>query len=165
MKGNISKVRLISLFNLVSLFVVISYFGCQKGNPFVHTKISEHVFIDSQEREFIFDQPFKPKKMINKVCFEYTDSLKPDKSGTKFPEFSDGTQLKLKAFVIDQNGKRYELNNIENAFDNYICVLPESESWRDISKTDTVFVKLLVHSNKKLNLSKIQWVSYNIWDI
>lgn len=159
------KLRKGLILNLAFLPFLLFMFACKTSDPFVSTPISDVVIIDTNEQEILFNKPFKPKKMVNKVCFEYSDKLIADKLGAKPPSFPDGSPLQLTAFVIDQNGKKYALDHIENSFENYHCILPQDKSWLEISKTDATLVKLLVRSNRKINLSKIEWVSYDIWDI
>ena len=153
------------LFTSVLLSALLNIFACKPSNPFAYTPISGAVVIDTHEQEFIFDKPFKPKKMVVKICFEYSDKL-TTREISQPPKFPDGTVLKLTASVIDQKGRKYELSQVANSVENYLCISPElTNEWMDISKTNTVFIRLLVYSNRKLNVSKIQWVSYDIWDI
>jgi hypothetical protein len=159
-----NKFRDSRLFLLFLQFLLVMS-ACKTSEPFVYRTISKGAIIDTNEQEIVFDSPFKPKKMVNKVCFEYTDNLIADKSGTLSPKFPDGLPLQLNVFVLDQNGRKYALDHIENSFENYHCILPSDKSWLEISKTNTTFVKLVVSSNRKINISLIQWVSYDIWDI
>ena len=138
--------------------------ACHRRSPFVDTPISGAIVIDSASREIIFEKPFKPTKQVSKICFEYTDPLSVYDIA-KAPQFGDGTNLRLEAKIVDRNGKSYDLDDIENSVDYYICLVPGSKDWLDISKTDTAFVKLIVRSNRPIHLSKIEWVAYNSWDI
>lgn len=152
------------LITIISLLIMLMTFACKAGNPFIQTPISGAMVIDTKEQVIVFDKPFKPKKMINKICFGYSDTLVA-KSISEPPKFSDGTSLKLTAIVVDQNSKEYTLSYIENSPQGNLCIRPENEDWFDVSKTNTTFIKLVVSSNRKINLSKIEWVSYDIWDI
>lgn len=102
---------------------------------------------------------------MNKICFEYSEKLKID-SITKPPKFPDGTPLVITSYLIDQNGKKYETNGISQNGENYICFAPENYvAWLDISKQNISFIKLVVKSNPKIKVSKIEWKSYNAWDM
>ena len=148
-----------------SILLITLLSACNRGNPFVETPIIGQTVIDTYEQEFVFEKPFKPNKQVNKICFAHSDNLTVD-SISEPPKFSDETPLKLTAFIVDQNGRKYELNDIENSVENYLCIVPsEYGEWLDISKTKIVFIKLVVSSNRKVNMSKIQWVGYNVWDI
>lgn len=152
------------VFSSILSIVLINTLACKPSNPFIDTPISGAKVIDTSEQEIIFNKPFKPKKMINKICFEYSDKLTAEPISEP-PKFSDGTTLQLTAVIVDQNDRKYELDHVENSVENYLCIRPKYDAWLNISKTDTTFVKLLIRSNRKINLLQIQWVSYDIWDI
>ena len=149
---------------LTCCLILFTSFSCRFGPPFVATPITSNTVIDSEEKVFIFEKPFKPYKPINKVCFEYPDKLDATVISEP-PKFPDGESLNITAYVFDQNGKRYELDYIENSVENYLCLRPDYDGWLKISDKDVSFIKLTVKSNRRIRMSKIQWVSYHILDI
>lgn len=163
MKNKLKQKTILVLCNLVviaSLFIV----SCKPINPFSHTLISNNLVIDKVGQEIIFDKPFKPKKQVNKVCFDYFDKLKV-LDISKPPVFPDETPLLITGYLVDKKGKRYDLDNISKNGTNYLCLTPEYTSeWLNIYKKDISFLKLYVSSNRKFNVSKIEWESYNAWD-
>ena len=120
-------------FSSILVIAFLTTLTCKPRDPFVYTPISGVVVIDTLEHEFIFDKPFKPKKMVNKVCFEYSDELSALEISQP-PKFPDGTELKLTATIVDQNGRNYELDDIENSVEGYLCIRHRSDDWLDISK-------------------------------
>jgi hypothetical protein len=142
--------------------VLLNTFACEV-NKRIHTPISRETIIDTNEQEIVFDKPFKLKRQVVRVCFEYSDNLKISSYGD-VPRFSDGTSLKLITSVVNQNGRKYELSKIGTSFENTICLEPElTDEWIFISKTKITFTKLLVYSNRKINISKIEWWEFNPW--
>ena len=161
-KMNFVKSRILIFLFILTLIV---FFACKPSNPFVHTPISDAIVIDNGEQEIVFDKPFKPEKQVNEVCFEYPEKLKID-SITKPPKFADGKLLVIKSYLIDQNGEKWETNSITRNRESYICFTPENYSdWLDISKSNISFIKLVVSSNPKIKVSKIEWKTYNAWDM
>jgi hypothetical protein len=127
--------------------------------------ISESTVINNNQKEFPFSKPFKPSKQVNEVCFHYSGFLKVNEI-TKPPQFADGTPLIITAYIVDQNNENLELNSITRNGDNLLCLGPGNyKEWLDISKMNTTFVKLPVQSNREINISKIEWKTYNSWDI
>jgi hypothetical protein len=81
------------------------------------------------------------------------------------PKFADGTPLLITSYLIDNRNEKLELNSITRNGENYFCFVPENYTeWLAISKKNASFVKLLVQSNRKINVSKIEWKTYNAWD-
>jgi hypothetical protein len=153
------------MFRFILLISILTCVSCKLGNPFVHIPISGPTTIDNQERKFIFDKPFEPIKQVNEICFEYVDNLKVD-SIPKPPVFPDGKPLIITSYLVDQNDKKYDLSEITRNRENYLCLTPDNyDEWLGISKQDVAFVQLFVRSNRKLDLLKIEWKSYNAWDM
>lgn len=143
---------------------LIGFSTCKPSNPFIHTPISGEIVIDNNEREFVFNKPFKPTRQVNEICFEYSENLKIDQI-TSPPKFADGKPLIITSYLVDQNGEKYETTSITRNGENYICFTPENYvAWLDISKQNISFIKLFAHSNPKINILKIEWKSYNSWD-
>ena len=165
MRKDLKRSILCLKFWTAFLCAVFLFVSCKPTDPFDRTPISGNVILDTQGQEFVFERPFKPRKQVVKVCFEYSDDLNAF-SISKQPAFRDGTFLKLTGSVVDAKGRTYELSHVANSVENYLCLTPElTDEWMHISKRDVAFIKLLVHSNRKINITKIQWVSFNIWDI
>ncbi len=152
---------------VIFFFFALTFTGfsaCKPSNPFVHTPISGEIVIDNNEREFVFNKPFKPTKQVNEICFEYSENLKISQIESP-PKFSDGNPLIITSYLVDQNGEKYQTTHIKRNRENYGCFTPENYvAWLDISKRNISFTKFFVHSNLKINISKIEWKSYNAWD-
>lgn len=153
--------RSIRVLFLIVLLVVVA---CKPSNPFVHTPISDTIVIDDNERVIVFDKPYKPKKQVNEICFEYVDNLEIV-AIEKPPLFADGTPLIITSYLVDHYNEKHELSNISKNAPNTLCFTPKNYGeWLDVSKREVTFVKLIVRSNRKIDLSKIEWNSYNAWD-
>ncbi|HEX8636839.1 MAG TPA: hypothetical protein VF692_02160, partial [Pyrinomonadaceae bacterium] len=92
--------KLEHLKRVLFLTVLIVMFACKPSNPFVHTPISGAIVIDNDEREIVFDKPYKPKKQVNEICFEYVGNLKID-AIEKPPLFADSTPLIITSYLVD----------------------------------------------------------------
>jgi hypothetical protein len=146
-------------------FIMVSgAISCKPKDPFVTTPIIGPIVIDTAEQEIVFAQPYKPVKQVVKVCFAYADDLNAFPI-SKPPLFPDGVRLELTASIIDQHGSNYKLTHVENSVDNYYCISPRSDAWLKISESDTTFLKLIVRSNRRINISRIEWVQYNALDL
>lgn len=150
----------------IILFIILSVSNCKPSDPFIHIPISGSTVIDANQKEFPFSKPFKPSKQVNEVCFEHAETLKLEEYSMNPPRFADGTPLLITAYLGDNRNERLELNKITRLVENYLCFVPENyNEWLAISKKDVSFLKLSVQSNRKINVSKIEWRTYNAWDI
>ena len=155
---------LILKFSSILLITLINTFACKPRNPFVHTEISGPITIDHSEKEITFERAFKPKKQANEICFRYSENLKIGLIKDP-PKFSDGTPLVIDLHLFDQKDIRYEFSSISTNKEGTICFVPDNyNEWQEISTKQTLFVKMIVRSNQKLEVSKIEWESYNSWD-
>lgn len=152
---------------LTALLIAVMWlaFACKLGNPFVFTLIASQITIDQNEKEIVFNQPFKPTKQVNRVCFEYDERLNIG-SIKEPPKFSDGTSLMLDLRLFDEQNVQYKFSKIGRNREKYICFVPEDyDQWLDIAEKEVTFVRMTVRCNQTLNISKIEWESYNAWDL
>lgn len=149
----------------VVVFVVSQILACKPGKPFSHLQISGEIVLDNNEQKLIFAEPFKASKQVNDVCFGYYDNLQIQYVDNP-PTFPDGKPLLITARLTDQAGKIIELNNISRNAPHYLCLTPmEYDWWISIYKTDIRFTELTVQSNRRINISKIEWEMHNAWDL
>lgn len=150
---------------MIGLATAVFHICCKSVDPFSVVAISGPVVIGSNTIEFEFKKPFKPTKQAVKVCFAYSDDLNVP-SISEFPKLTNGSRLELDGNLIDSDGRRYSLNHVANSVKNYICLSPElTDVWMNISKSDVSFTKLLMKSNAELNVTRVEWVSFNSWDL
>jgi hypothetical protein len=163
MKDKLKK--MIYFISCVAIVVVsINLYACKPKDPFLETPISGETTLELEPKEFNFKKPFKPEKPMNKICFAYTGDLTSENISDP-PKFRDGEELNIIATVVDQDGKQYQFDHITNSVDQYICLAPTSSGWLDINKRSVTFLKLTARSNRPINISKIQWVSYHPLDL
>ena len=150
----------------IILFILINALSCKPSNPYVRIPISGSTIIDTNQKEFQFSKPFYPSKQVNEVCIEYTGTLKyEEKYSMNPPKFADGTLLLIKLYLVDNSNEKVELNKITSFGRNDLCFVPENYTeWLGISKKNASFVKLLVQSNRTINVSKIELKTFNAWD-
>lgn len=139
--------------------------SCKPTDPYSRTSISGARTIGPIEQEILFEPPLKPVKQANEVCFHYieqTDTSNID----ALPKRPDSSNLMIEATLIDDAGNRTELGKNGINGPNIICRVPiDYNHWLDISKSNVKFVKLIVRSDRPVELSKIVWVGYNAWDL
>lgn len=147
------------------LFLLLCVSSCKPSNPFEYVQISGELIIDSDPQVLNFDRPFKPVKQVNEVCFQYDENVTIEYV-TKPPTFPDGKPLLITASLTTQDERTIELNNITRNKEHYLCLTPkEYDWWISIYKSDINFIALTVRSNRKIKISKIEWETYNAWDL
>jgi hypothetical protein len=130
----------------------------------VRTAISGPTTVDQIEKEFAFEKPFTPAKQVNDICLAYVQRLEI-KNVTDPPRFLDKTPWKLGMYLIASDGTKYAVDTIGRNRENYLCLHPRDyEEWLRISEKGVSFVKLSIQSNRKIDLTRIEWESYNAWD-
>jgi hypothetical protein len=158
--GNKLKSPIRGLF-LTALLCMVA---CKPSNPFIHIPISGEIVIGNNEQIIVFDKPFKPTKQVNEICFEYVGNLKID-AIEKPPLFADSTPLIITNYLVDNYNEKHELSNISKNLPNTLCFTPKNYGeWLNVSKKEVTFIKLIVRSNRKIDVSKIEWNSFNAWD-
>ncbi len=154
-----------SVVTIILIAVPLLNQACKPLNPFTYTPISKNVVVDSNRQALVFDSPFLPRKQVNDVCFNYKGDLRIPRYISEPPEFTDGVALKLDVILVEESGKHYKADKTTENGPNYLCFAPSNhEEWLKISEKNVKFVKIFLSSNRKLEVSKIEWKSYNAWD-
>lgn len=149
---------------ILSLFV-FQLIGCKPAEPFSYLPISDERWIGPAEQLIEFDKSFKPVKQVNEVCFAYSEET-TIANITSFPVLSDHSEMRVSATLIDSAHNRTELEDITRNGPHYLCLAPSDyTAWLNISNTDVQFTVLIVRANRAIHIQKIEWKTYNAWDL
>ena len=138
--------------------------SCKPADPFSYTAISEARILGPVEQDISFSAPIVPVKQVNKLCFAYSDDTRIIKVDAP-PRFTDGSELRIVATLFDNMDNRFELTNLSENAQNYLCLAPENYgAWLEISRDKPQFTKIIVRANQPVHVTRIEWKAYNAWD-
>lgn len=147
------------------LLIGMVLISCKPAVPFSYTPIYGDLNISQNEQEIIFPNAFRPVKQVNEVCFAYLDEVSISNIN-EMPKFMDGGEMRIDAILVDQKDDRVLLKSIGRNSPNYLCLVPSDFSaWLDISNQNIEFKKLTVRSQRPIHVQRIEWESYNGWDL
>lgn len=139
--------------------------SCKPLDPYTYVSVTGPITIGEQATEVVFQKPFTPKKQVNELCLVYDERLKIV-SVPQPPVFPDGTPWVVSVKLFESSGKLHELNSITRNQEGYVCYTPENYvEWIRVSKQDIEFSRISLASNEKMDLKKIEWKTYDSWDL
>ena len=163
--------------SFVFIILAVSSAGCNmiyKNVPFVSIPpqpISGAVEISGDWKEIVPPQPLEPLGATNWISLGYAGykdfkSAKINKENIL--ELADGRSSKVEAFLIDDQGKSYELELNQTSDGPKLYKKGETkivDGIPDYSATkfpnDRKFTKLKIRSDIALKLEKIEWLGSN----
>jgi len=154
-----------NIVNVIVIGLVVCVLGCAGviPDPIVHTPIAQDYVIGVEKKEIVLDTPFKIKRTINELCFFYTDSL-IEANLSKPPKFPDGENLEITAVAVDQNQVAYAFDKISRGGGDMYCMRPfgkDVKKYLYLHRKNISFVSLILSSNRRVKLKRIEWLSYN----